>query len=716
MKAVACALTGALLVMLLPAGKLIAQMTYTWNTTGIADWTLPTNWTPSRVSLAANDILIFNNGAVNTPINILSETIGQLSVTNNTTVNLQAAAAAVLTVWGLAGDDLVITAGAALNSNGSNALTLFIAAGATATVSGTMNFSGAAHKLNAADNNAILFNGAAIFVQDIGCSGNVFTTTGAANAIVFNAGTVFIQKAGANPFGLTQPASKVIFNTGSLYKHQQLLFPSFTGRTYANVEIDFAGFNQSALGVNLLTIDDLVITQGTLSLNLTGGIHIKGDILVAPGQALHFNAAAANTISFNGTSQQTITNSGTLSFNPNESVSFNNAAGILINSDLFFNNMVNFTNGVVTVTSPKIMTLAATASVSGLSDNSFVDGAVKKTGNTAFVFPVGKSTGPFKGYVPVAISAPALITDEFTAEYKRTSAVAINNNYAAGLHHVSGVDHWILNRTAGVSVVDITLHWTNTSSNNGSGLYINDLDKLTVAHYNGSTQWESFGGNYIAGSGFAAGSIKWINVNAFNASPNIFSLGSTDALLNPLPVWVEYFNGTMQGYANHLSWKITGNSAAITMRVERSSDGLQFEIISSVIADGLRCLQPFEYKDFKPFNGLNYYRLKIITASGDTAYSNKVTLINNTTDIAFIQLTPVPVHDNAVLQLQSPGKKIIVVVITDVAGMVLQQKEYILIAGKNQLPIQLGKLAAGLYQITVYSAREKIKTLRFIKH
>jgi hypothetical protein len=715
MKTITCALTGALFAMLLFQERIAAQITYTWNTVGVADWTVPGNWIPSRVTLAANDILVFDNGGVNTPINIPVETIGQLVVSNNTTVNLQANTGAVLTVWGSAGDDLVITAGSSLNCNGNNAITLFIAAGATASINGSMNFSVAAHKLNAADNNAIQFNGTAIFVQDTGCSGNVFTVAGAANAVVFNSGTTFIQKAGANPFGLPQPAAKVIFKSGSLYKHQQLLFPSFTGRTYAGFEIDFAGFNQSALGVNLLTIEELIITQGTLSLNLTGGIHITGNITVAAGQALHFNAAAANTISFNGTVAQHITSLGTLTFNVNESINFNNASGITINSDLVFNNNVNFLSGIVTVPGPQSVTLGATASVSGMSDNSFVNGMVKKAGNTPFLFPVGKSTGTFKAYVPIAISAPALITDEYAAEYKRASAAAINNSYTAGLDHVSGVDHWILNRTAGVSAVDITLYWTNQSSNNGSGLYINDLTKLTAAHYNGSTQWESFGGNYIAGSGFAAGSIKWMNVNAFSALPNIFSLGSTDALLNPLPIVLNYFSGAEQHRINYLNWKINC-SGGITIKLLRSDDRQNFKVINTIKTDAIGCLQPFVCKDQVPLNGNNYYQLKIYGDGTDTIYSNTVVIANKTMDIELIHLLPIPVYDDAVLNLTVLRKKIITVVITGADGMQVQKNMYTLFPGSNQLPVHLNILAEGVYQLTVYSTGEKIKTIRFIKH
>ena len=97
-----------------------AQTTYTWNQTGIASWAVGTNWTPTRIAPAVNDILVFDNAATTTPTNIPTETIGQLLISNNTVVNLQGAAAAtVLTVSGLPGVDLSVSAGSALNINGA---------------------------------------------------------------------------------------------------------------------------------------------------------------------------------------------------------------------------------------------------------------------------------------------------------------------------------------------------------------------------------------------------------------------------------------------------------------------------------------------------------------------------------------------------------------------------------------------------------------------
>src|SRR5205814_862755 len=96
-----------------------------------------------------------------------------------------------------------------------------------------------------------------------GESSNVFGT-GTASSVIFASGSTFIQVAGANPF------ATAVFQTGSLFSIQGNLTPSFSGRTYANLEIKSASFNQSGTGGSALSIDNLTITAGTLNLGMTG--------------------------------------------------------------------------------------------------------------------------------------------------------------------------------------------------------------------------------------------------------------------------------------------------------------------------------------------------------------------------------------------------------------------------------------------------------------
>src|SRR5205807_8035372 len=69
-----------------------AGTTYTWNPAvpAIDDWTVPTNWSPTRLTPANNDVLVINTGLTPTLTNVPSQTIGVLMVSNNTAAKLQA--------------------------------------------------------------------------------------------------------------------------------------------------------------------------------------------------------------------------------------------------------------------------------------------------------------------------------------------------------------------------------------------------------------------------------------------------------------------------------------------------------------------------------------------------------------------------------------------------------------------------------------------------
>jgi hypothetical protein len=285
---------------------------YTWNQTGTASWATAANWTPTRTTPANSDVLIFDNAATTTVTNVPVQTIGGLLVSNNTSVTLQRAAAGALTIANnVTGADLSVAAGSALNASGSFATALTLATGATGSISGNMTFSGAVNTFVVTDAGALTFNSGSVITQGTSNSGNLFGSAGTANVVIFASGSTFNQIAGSSPFGLTQPASKITFQTGSLYKLSVANAPGLAGRTYANFQYDAAGA-ASGTGTTGFSMDNLIVTQGTLNLNVTAASSIKGNISVASGATLSFTPASATTINLNGTGVQTISNAGTL--------------------------------------------------------------------------------------------------------------------------------------------------------------------------------------------------------------------------------------------------------------------------------------------------------------------------------------------------------------------------------------------------------------------
>jgi hypothetical protein len=385
------------------SGISFAQGVYTWNQTVAGDWTNAANWTPARTTPSASDTLVFNNGGTDTITAVPRETVGLLLVSGNTTVSLSAASANRLTIGG-ATLGLSVESGSSLNLIGANIDTMFVAAGSAANISGSMTFAGAAHKLDAANASAITFLAGSVFTQGSGCTGNVFTASLTASTVVFAGGSIFVQQAGSNPFSLTAPASKVVFQTGSLFRLEMSGLPSFSGRTYANFELNFAAA-YSSTGGSAASIDTLRISKGRLNFNLTGVINLRGAIIVGAGDTLTFNPVNATTITFNGSNPQSISGDGVLTFASKAKINVN-GAGIVLNRDLAIDT-VTFTAGAITLGDYKFTTAGSiTGAGPGKCFITNGPGGVARniTAGGSFIFPIAADASTFN---PLTLSLGA---------------------------------------------------------------------------------------------------------------------------------------------------------------------------------------------------------------------------------------------------------------------------------------------------------------------
>jgi hypothetical protein len=504
-----------------------AQTTYIWNSsTGV--WTTATAWTPTRTTPAANDILVFNSGTSVTATAIPSQTIGKLQLSNNTTVNLQAGAAA--TILSISGGTTALSVdnGSALNINGTNTMTIDIATGSTASITGNMTFTTAIHKFTAADANGITFNSPSIFTQGTGCTGNVYGTALPANTVIFATGTTFVSAAGSNPFGLTQPASKVVFQTGSLFKVTQAAAPGMSGRTYANFEWASSATAQTSTGGSAFVCENLTITSGTLNINMTGtpGHTIKGNISVATGATLNFNPLTAGTINFSGAAPQTITKIGTgvLTFASTEAVVISNPTSVTFNQAQTISGST-IVNASSTLATTGALTLVNSPAINGsfqinqggsASGGTWVYGSVGTLNfnNTSSSIAVGSdvfwptTSGPFNvnvlGAGGVTINAAKTVLNDFSISSGAVvlnADVIVNNNTTvnSGSLTVSAGKNLTINKNlinnAGATAVVVENNAnliqgaaTTTNSNVGSITVKRNSNALNRLDY---TMWSS---------------------------------------------------------------------------------------------------------------------------------------------------------------------------------------------------------------------------------
>jgi hypothetical protein len=308
-------------------------ITYTYIGSGTSSWATPGNWSPSGPP-GTGDGALFNGSSAVTVTNVPSISLKDLSFTGTGEVTLQASGAAAITIAGGTSPQFNISSGSSVIVAGTSAITMAISASNTGSISGSLKFQqGGAHRLTAASASGITFNSGGVFH-----SGDLVTTgyggtpfgNGTANSVVFASGSTFNHNEGSNPFNLGQPASIVVFNSGSLYKLNGTITPSVSGRTYANFEYNNAA-TLSLTGASSFMLNNLTVSLGTLNVNVTGtpGHAIKGDISVAGGATLNFSPSSAGTFNFNSGASQTISGAGTLSTASNSTLLI--ASGTTVN-------------------------------------------------------------------------------------------------------------------------------------------------------------------------------------------------------------------------------------------------------------------------------------------------------------------------------------------------------------------------------------------------
>ena len=105
-----------------------------------------------------------------------------------------------------------------------------------------------------------------------------------------------------------------------------------------------------------------------------------------------------------------------------------------------------------------------------------------------------------------------------------------------------------------------------------------------------------------------------------------YTIATTDAVANVLPVELLHFSAAPRGDQVELRWATASEVGHAAFVVERSRSGKVFEHVTKVAGDGRDRYERRDYQvtDEQPLPGTSYYRLKQIDLDGTTAYSDVV--------------------------------------------------------------------------------------------
>ncbi|MBS4065114.1 MAG: T9SS type A sorting domain-containing protein, partial [Chitinophagaceae bacterium] len=401
-------------------------------------------------------------------------------------------------------------------------------------------------------------------------------------------------------------------------------------------------------------------------------------------------------------------------------------ADVTLNCPVGITNEITLTSGTITSTNTNLLVMNAGSTVVGMnygtrvsggSDNSFVNGPMRKIGNTAFVFPVGKplmSSPDVGGHRIIAISAPANVTDAFTAEFYLGNANLMGDIVPSASPYVvrvSACEYWRLERSTGTSNVNVTLSWGTRSNCNVN--YINSLPMLVVVHNNANSSsgvapfsgnWDSFGNDGGTTGTTTAGTVTWNNISTF--SP--FALGTINQNVNPLPFNLNRFNATPAKKNVQLDWAVGNNHEQQSYTLERSKDGIHFEAITHVAALKDVTVAEYNYADEQPLTGWNYYRLRATDKQLKQATS-RIIRIWWGQGPAVISVLPNPASEKIVINLSDPSS-ITEIQIVNSTGQVVKQTRSVQFSNE----VNVSSLQAGMYYIRLFG-KNGLTTKSFVK-
>lgn len=254
--------------------------------------------------------------------------------------------------------------------------------------------------------------------------------------------------------------------------------------------------------------------------------------------------------------------------------------------------------------------------------------------------------------------------------------------------------------------------WHSLFYKGGPGLETSDsTDELFAPQI--AAQWKTEKISLAAYSGDVLLRFREVNGNNNNIYLDDIAIDKASVIL---PIKLISFTGYHTGAVNELQWKASTTSAT-TFTVQRSANGRDFENIGNSNAPANTTDKTFSLTDNNLKDSKYYYRLQMKEADGQITYSNIVVLISNKDGLEITSFYPSPLTGSTgYLNITSAKSQKLQVVITDVAGHQLSTQAINTIAGSNNIPLILGKLAAGTYLLKIMDEKNGCNTIRFIKN
>ena len=185
----------------------------------------------------------------------------------------------------------------------------------------------------------------------------------------------------------------------------------------------------------------------------------------------------------------------------------------------------------------------------------------------------------------------------------------------------------------------------------------------------------------------------------------------------PLPLELISFTVYNAGNYNVLDWVTASELNTSKFIVEKSIDGLNWNSIVERAAAGNSSIQiQYDFNDYSPIQGNNYYRLKMMDIDGTVSFSKIINIpLGVKEDNGFARVYPNPTSGNLNVEIQSTTNFETNVIAYDLVGKKIYDQKTSIEKGLNTLQIDFSNFASGVYVLQFSDVKGKIRTTKFVK-
>ena len=542
-----------------------------------------------------------------------------------------------------------------------------------------------------------IFNmtGGTITIQKPNIAGSAITDFG----VCGTNGTV-TSTGGLVQFGNGVTASGAVFNFKPL---ANATYPNFRISGQAGLPNTLATSFSSSANFKLLS---LYIESGkTFDIRSIGGTAGDNKTMTLLGtangtDALYNNGtfiARQSTVTFNTSGAQAIGGTQVTAF---YDLSINNINNITLNKSADVTDFLSMVNGKLITTNANILTCGSNANASLGTITTYVDGPMIHTIATSSTitktYPIGKGIAFRAVVLTITHSDATPVT--YRAEIINSPASGLPYTYPPTITNVSNVRYTKFLRQ---NVNNFTNGKIQMYYNTDDG--VADKNTLAVAHDDGVSMWQNFGG--VATANWTGNIISSVFTN-FNT---YFALANPPGGGNPLPIELSSFTASLNNKKVDVKWTTQSELNNDYFTVERSADNETFTAIGIIDGAGNSTqLHNYSFTDNNPLMGLSYYRLRQTDFDGQSQH-NMPSVINNT-GIGLFTIYPNPAKSGKVHLIGDEGSSLKDVSVQDITGKIIPTE--IIYRENGSIDLQIDDAFTSKGGIFIVSATDGQKTFR----